>query len=103
MIGAIALEGVWRTGRISERHIGVRPEQIEGITRQAGRLVLRLPVKDMQRHVVAGAPIGELGASGTIDMDLPGHRGERFDIVLSVDRYARQPVAAPGHDRQRQR
>jgi hypothetical protein len=64
VIRAIALEGVWRTGRVSERDIGVRAEQIEGVPRQARRLVLRLPVKDMQRHVMAGAPISELGADG---------------------------------------
>ena len=94
MIRAIALEGVWRTGRVSERHIGVRPEQIEGVSRQAGRLMLRLPVKDMQRHVMAGAPIGELGAGGSINMDLPIHCREGFEIVFPVERHPRQPVAA---------
>ena len=52
------------------------------------------PAKDMQWHVVAGAPIGEFGAGGTIDVDLPVHRSEGFEIVLPVDRYPRQPVAA---------
>jgi len=94
VIRAIALEGVWRTGRVSERHIGVRPEQIEGVSRQAGRLMLRLPVKDMQRHVMAGAPIGELGAGGSINMDLPIHHREGFEIVFPVERHPRQPVAA---------
>ena len=56
MFCEVALEGVWRRGRVGERHIGVRPEQIEGITRQPGCLVLRSPVEDVQRHAAAGAP-----------------------------------------------
>ena len=94
VINAVALENVRRTGRISERHIRVRPEQIERVARQAGRFVLRSPVKDMQRHVMADAPIGELGAGGTIDLHLPGHRREGFEIVLPLDRHPRQVVAA---------
>src|SRR5690242_13247722 len=48
----------------------------------------------MQRHVVAGAPIGELGAGGTIDVDLPGYRREGFEVVVPIDGYPRQSVAA---------
>src|SRR4029077_11198265 len=56
VIGAIAIEGFRRTGRFGERHIGVWPEQVDRIARQAGRLVLGSPVKNMQRHCVTGAP-----------------------------------------------
>jgi len=63
MVSAIALNGVWRTDRIGERDIGVRPEQIGGVSRQAGRLVLRSPVKVMQRHVVAGPNIKMRGSA----------------------------------------
>jgi hypothetical protein len=40
VIGAIAIEGFRRTKRVGERDIGVWPEQIDGVARQAGRLVL---------------------------------------------------------------
>jgi len=61
VISAIAVKGVRRTGRVGERHIGVRSEQIDGVPCQAGRLVLRSPVEDMQPYVVIGAPTRQLG------------------------------------------
>src|SRR5271156_2791462 len=39
-------------------------------------------------------PTPELGAGRSIDMDLPSHRRERFEIILSIDRHPRQPIAA---------
>ena len=94
MISEIAVKGSGCAGRVGERELGVRSEQVDGVTRQAGRLVLRSPVKDMQRHVVTGAPSRQFGAGRAINVDLPGHRRERFKIVVSIDRHPRQPVAA---------
>src|ERR1700758_5504260 len=94
VIGAIAIEGFRRTRRVGERDIGVWPEQIDGVARQAGRLVLGSPAKNMQRHLVTGAPSRQLGSGGAIDMHLPVHRCQRFEIVLSIDQNPRQPVAA---------
>jgi hypothetical protein len=37
VIGAIAIEGFRRTRRVGERDIGVWPEQIDGVARQASR------------------------------------------------------------------
>ena len=70
MIGAIAVEGSRCAGRVGERYIGVRSEQICGVPGQARRVVFRSPVKDMQRHVVTGAPSHQFGAGRAIDMDL---------------------------------
>ena len=94
MLGAIAFEGSRRTRWVGERHIAVRSKQIDCVTRQTGRLVLRSPVKDVQRYVVTGAPGRQLGAGQAIDVDLPGHRREGFEIVLPIVRHPRQPVAA---------
>jgi hypothetical protein len=94
MIGAVMVEGIRSAGRIGERHIGVRSEQVDGISRQAGRLVFPPPVEYVQRHTVAVAPVRQFGPRRTIDMDLPGHRREGLEIVLSVYRDPRQPVPA---------
>ena len=84
MLGTIAFEGSRRTGWVGERHITVRSEQIDCVARQTGRLVLQSPVKDVQRNVVTGAPGRQLGAGQAVDMDLPGHRREGFEIVLPM-------------------
>ena len=94
MIGAIAVEGSRCAGRVGERYIGVRSEQIRGVPGQARRVVFRSPVKDMQRHVVTGAPSHQFGAGRAIDMDLPGYRREGFEIILSIDWHPWEPVAA---------
>src|SRR5438552_13829152 len=94
VIGAITIKGIRPTRNVGERHIGVWPQQIDGVARQAGRLVLGSPAKNMQRHLVTGAPSRQLGSGGAIDMHLPVHRCQWFEIVLSIDRNPRQPVAA---------
>src|ERR1700756_1176822 len=94
VIGAIAIKGIRRTRSVGERHIGVWPQQIDGVARQTGRLVLVSPANNMQRHVVTGAPTRQFGAGRAIDMNLPGHRREAFKIILATDRYPWQPVTA---------
>jgi hypothetical protein len=64
VIGAIAIKGIRRTRSVGERHIGVWPQQIDGVARQAGRL----PAENMQRHVVTGAPSRQFGAGRAIDI-----------------------------------
>jgi hypothetical protein len=94
VIGALAVEGSRCAGRVGERYIGVRSEQICGVPGQARRVVFRSPVKDMQRHVVTGAPSHQFGAGRAIDMDLPGYRREGYEIILSIDWHPWEPVAA---------
>ena len=74
VVGAIAVEGSRCAGRVGERYIGVRSEQIRGGPGQARRVVFRSPVKDMQRHVVTSAPSHQFGAGRAIDMDLRSGR-----------------------------
>src|SRR5258706_3425787 len=66
VIGAIAIESCRRTRRFGDRHIGVWPEQVDRVARQAGRLVLGSPVKNIQRHSVTGAPSRQLARGGAL-------------------------------------
>jgi hypothetical protein len=93
-LAGIALQDIGRAGRISQRDIGVRSQQIEAVAGKSRRLVLRPPAKFMQRNVLSGAPCRELGGSGSIDVNLPVYVGQGRIIILTVARRPRQPIAA---------
>src|SRR5690349_8760127 len=81
----IAVQGIRGAGWFGERHIGIGPQQIERVARQAYALVPGLPDERVQRQILARAPRDERIARLAIDMDLPVHVTERREIVGAVD------------------
>jgi len=70
-LGTIAIDHLRRAGSVGDRHIGIGPQEIKRVPREARRLVLRRPVEYLQIDMVIGAPSRELGLRSAIGMDLP--------------------------------
>jgi hypothetical protein len=89
VIGAIAVEDSRCAGRVGERYIGVRSEQIRGVQGQARRVMFRSPVT---RRVMFRSPV----KGGKI---CPRLRRERWPKNLPRSRPSRRnppsPVAPP--------
>src|SRR5215467_16143617 len=90
----IFLERIGHTVLVSQRDIGVGPQQVECVARKAGSLVVGSPGKDVHGYALLFAPCSETGAGGAIDMDLPTDCGERGEIIGAVGLNPGQPIAA---------
>src|SRR5262249_20987168 len=90
----IAPQRIDRAGTLGEGAIGIRPDQIERVLREAGLPVLRPPGEYMERQAVLLAPGLQFGTRGTIDMDLPSHCLQGLVIVDIAGDDPRQPITA---------
>jgi hypothetical protein len=67
----IAPQRIDRAGTLGEGDIGIRPDQIKRVLREAGLPIFRPPREYVQRQAALLAPGLQFGTRGTIDMDLP--------------------------------
>src|SRR5207248_3046927 len=67
--GEIAFDGIGRAGGVGEGDIGIGPQEIERVAREARCLMLRPPGKLMQFDVTVCAQFGEFGPRLAVDMD----------------------------------
>src|SRR6516225_889205 len=90
----IAPQRIHRAGTLGEGDIGVRPDQIERVLREARLGVFRPPREYVKRQAALLAPALQFGARGAIDMDLPNHCLQGLIIVDIAGDGPRQPIAA---------
>src|SRR5215469_2861896 len=90
----IAPQRIHRAGTLGEGDIGVRPDQIERVLREARLGVFRPPREYVKRQAALLAPPLQFGARATIDMDLPNHCLQGLVIVDIAGDDPRQPIAA---------
>src|SRR5262249_24154668 len=90
----IAPQRIDRAGTLGEGDIGIRPDQIERVLREAGLPIFRPPLECMERQAALLAPGLQFGTRGTIDMDLPSHCLQGLVIVDIAGDDTRQPITA---------
>src|SRR5258708_24566298 len=73
----IALHGIGGARLVGEGDIGIRPQQIERVSGEAGLAVPQSPFENMQRHGLLAAPCRQVRRPGALDMELPGQRHPR--------------------------
>src|SRR6516225_1553384 len=83
-----------RAGTLGKGDIGIRPNQIERVLREARLGVFRPPREYIKRQAALLAPALQFGARATIDMDLPNHCLQGLIIVDIAGDDPRQPIAA---------
>src|SRR5262249_4549342 len=90
----IAPQRIDRAGTLGEGDIGIRPNQIERVWREAGLPVLGPPGEYRERQAVLLAPGLQFGTRGTIDRALPSHCLQGLVIVDIAGDDPRQPITA---------
>jgi hypothetical protein len=90
----VALQHIDRARTVGEGNIGIRPEQIECVLREASLPIFRSPCENMQRKIVFPAPRRQFRAGGAIEMDLLGHSHQRVVVIDAVKHDPGQPIAA---------
>lgn len=87
--------------RICQGDVAIRPDEIERRAFEAGSPHSRLPREMMQRQPKCGAGFGQAASRFTVNVDLPGQRRERGEVVFSRRGFdPGQTIAAangPGH------
>src|SRR5262245_13704658 len=90
----IAPQRINRAGTLGEGDIGIRPDQIERVLREARPPVFRPPREYIKRQAALLAPGLQFGTRGAIDVDLPNHRLQGLIIVDIAGDDPRQPITA---------
>src|SRR5246127_2853027 len=93
MIGKIPIECGRSAARSRQRHIAVRPDEIQSIPGKAGGMVLLVARKDVQRHIVRLATGHELVVGCAVDVNLPFYACERLEIIDPVTRDPGQAIS----------
>src|SRR5262249_59172776 len=79
---------------LGEGDIGIQPDQIDRVLREARLPVFRPPREYIKRQATLLAPPPQFGAGGAMDVDLPNHCLQRLIIVGVAGDDPRQPIAA---------